>query len=425
MRCDRAAGRGAGAPAPPPGDRPRWTIQDRGRGTDPGRRDPRRSGLLSISRRNVGTTTVSASTMTKTSGGDGEASSRRIAHSRAGPLPRVGPSCSRTSTPAASAMATVLSVQWSATTCTAKSSWSTAAIARSVSPITCSSSWAGTSTANRDRAGGSPVDRRRPQRRPPRGAGQDGQVPDRHCEDRPGDRERTSDRLPHRSAQYPVPDVGGGQERRRTSLRDAPMNDKMRIQFVNTATLPPLGADTWIHVQIMRHLDRSTHELHAACASGPADNPTPTYEALRQIPDLELMAVDFGPELSHRSRIDKVKGAAPDPAGGGERASPRGPPGAAAHRGHPHERPAARRTRLRAARQAHPAADHRAGARHVQFVDESAPAMVVASRRRTDRRVGLRRAVARRRRCPARSCARRAELHRTRAAGNPATAARL
>jgi glycosyltransferase involved in cell wall biosynthesis len=86
------------------------------------------------------------------------------------------------------------------------------------------------------------------------------------------------------------------------------MNDKMRIQFVNTATLPPLGADTWIHVQIMRHLDRSTHELHAACASGPADNPTPTYEALRQIPDLELMAVHFGPELSHRSRIDKLKG---------------------------------------------------------------------------------------------------------------------
>lgn len=70
------------------------------------------------------------------------------------------------------------------------------------------------------------------------------------------------------------------------------------MQFVNTPTRPPLGADTWVHVEIMRHLDRATHELYAACATGPADNPTPTYQAVRDIPDIEIVPVDFGPELS-------------------------------------------------------------------------------------------------------------------------------
>jgi glycosyltransferase involved in cell wall biosynthesis len=84
----------------------------------------------------------------------------------------------------------------------------------------------------------------------------------------------------------------------------------VRVLFVNTATLPPLGADTWIHVQIMRHLDRSTHELYAACARGRRDAPTPTYEALRRVPELHVITVDFGPELAGRSRWGKLVGLA-------------------------------------------------------------------------------------------------------------------
>lgn len=80
----------------------------------------------------------------------------------------------------------------------------------------------------------------------------------------------------------------------------------VRVLFVNTPTAPPLGADTWIHVQILRHLDRATHELYAACARGRRDRPTPTYQALRAVPDLELMTVDFGPELEGRSWQGKV-----------------------------------------------------------------------------------------------------------------------
>ncbi len=48
----------------------------------------------------------------------------------------------------------------------------------------------------------------------------------------------------------------------------------------------------------MRALDRSSHVLHAACVTGPDGQPTPTYDALRRIPDLQLLPVNFGPELS-------------------------------------------------------------------------------------------------------------------------------
>ena len=80
------------------------------------------------------------------------------------------------------------------------------------------------------------------------------------------------------------------------------------VLFLNTATLPPLGADTWIHAEIMRHLDRAAFEPIAACAFGTASEPTPTYEALRAIPELELVPANLGPELSGRSQLGKFRG---------------------------------------------------------------------------------------------------------------------
>jgi glycosyltransferase involved in cell wall biosynthesis len=70
------------------------------------------------------------------------------------------------------------------------------------------------------------------------------------------------------------------------------------ILFVNAPTLSPLGADTWIHAQIIRHVDRSRFDTIAACVTGPPDQPTPCYEALRTVSDLEVVPIDFGPELS-------------------------------------------------------------------------------------------------------------------------------
>lgn len=71
--------------------------------------------------------------------------------------------------------------------------------------------------------------------------------------------------------------------------------------FVNTPTRPPLGADTWIHTQIMRTLDRSTHEVYAACAKGTPGASAPAYDVLRRIPDVRLTTVNLGPELWGRS----------------------------------------------------------------------------------------------------------------------------
>lgn len=85
-------------------------------------------------------------------------------------------------------------------------------------------------------------------------------------------------------------------------------NDRTNVLFVNTATLPPLGADTWVHTQVMRKLDRQTHELHVACATGPVGALTPTYRVVRTIPDLHVVAVDFGTELSHTSKRDRLVG---------------------------------------------------------------------------------------------------------------------
>lgn len=77
--------------------------------------------------------------------------------------------------------------------------------------------------------------------------------------------------------------------------------DKVRVLFIHSATRPPLGADTWIHALILRHLDREQHEVHVACATGPEDAPTPTYSAVRSIPNLFIKPVNLGSELFAKS----------------------------------------------------------------------------------------------------------------------------
>ncbi len=88
------------------------------------------------------------------------------------------------------------------------------------------------------------------------------------------------------------------------------MDRTTSVLFVNTKTRPPLGADTWVHAQIMRELDRSAHDLVAACAVGPPGAPTPTYEVLSGIPGLSIYPVDFGSESTGRSLGHKLKGLA-------------------------------------------------------------------------------------------------------------------
>ena len=82
----------------------------------------------------------------------------------------------------------------------------------------------------------------------------------------------------------------------------------MRVLYLHTATLPPLGADTWVHAEIIRHLDRSSHQIYVACRTSAGGAPTPTYEALRDVSDISVIPVDLGPELQGRDRLGKLRG---------------------------------------------------------------------------------------------------------------------
>jgi len=79
---------------------------------------------------------------------------------------------------------------------------------------------------------------------------------------------------------------------------------KTRILFLNSPDRP--GADTAIQLLLMRSLDRSAFELHAACTAGARGSRTATWEALAQVPDLHLRTANFGPSLSGRSAGAKV-----------------------------------------------------------------------------------------------------------------------
>lgn len=75
---------------------------------------------------------------------------------------------------------------------------------------------------------------------------------------------------------------------------------------INGATLPPLGADTWVHAQILAVVDRSTYDIHAACTAGPTAARTPTFSVLSKIPDLKIHTVRLGRERVASSKHKKI-----------------------------------------------------------------------------------------------------------------------
>jgi glycosyltransferase involved in cell wall biosynthesis len=84
------------------------------------------------------------------------------------------------------------------------------------------------------------------------------------------------------------------------------------VLFIHGATLPPLGADVWVHSLIMKHLDPSEFEVHVACVKDANGAPTPTYEALSGIPGVTLKPISLGGELFRLSRAAKVRTALSD-----------------------------------------------------------------------------------------------------------------
>ena len=70
------------------------------------------------------------------------------------------------------------------------------------------------------------------------------------------------------------------------------------------------GADSAIHAQLMRHLDRAQVHVHCACTDEEARDPRMTaIRRIRAIPDVRVRVTDFGPSLFGRSRSSRVTAA--------------------------------------------------------------------------------------------------------------------
>ena len=76
---------------------------------------------------------------------------------------------------------------------------------------------------------------------------------------------------------------------------------RTRVLFINSAILA--GADTWIHLLLLRNLPQDRFELYAA---GQPGSPSPALEELRAIPGVALRQTNFGPSLWQRSRLQKL-----------------------------------------------------------------------------------------------------------------------
>ena len=87
-------------------------------------------------------------------------------------------------------------------------------------------------------------------------------------------------------------------------MRTSP-DKRTRVLFINSALLG--GADTWIHLLLLRNLPQDRFELHAA---GQPGSPAPAFDELGAIPGIALRPTNFGPSLWRRSNLQKLAGLA-------------------------------------------------------------------------------------------------------------------
>lgn len=79
---------------------------------------------------------------------------------------------------------------------------------------------------------------------------------------------------------------------------------KTGVLFLSSPVRP--GADTFIHALLMRHLDRTRFEVHAACTHRVRGIPSESFELLSAIPDLRLRPAYFGPSITGSSRLGRA-----------------------------------------------------------------------------------------------------------------------
>jgi glycosyltransferase involved in cell wall biosynthesis len=78
------------------------------------------------------------------------------------------------------------------------------------------------------------------------------------------------------------------------------MRRKRRILFLEPKRY--LGAEFTVQTQLIRHLDRDQVEVFVACQAGAPWARTPTWLALRSLPDITLLATSFGPSVTNEAR---------------------------------------------------------------------------------------------------------------------------
>ncbi|MFT3925224.1 MAG: glycosyltransferase family 4 protein [Myxococcales bacterium] len=85
--------------------------------------------------------------------------------------------------------------------------------------------------------------------------------------------------------------------------------DRARVLFINSPL--SIGADTFVHLLLLRHLSRADFELHAAGQPPPSPSTSaPPFDALQAMSEVALRPTDFGPSLSGQNRAQKLKSAA-------------------------------------------------------------------------------------------------------------------
>lgn len=70
------------------------------------------------------------------------------------------------------------------------------------------------------------------------------------------------------------------------------MQERIGILFVQSPD--QLAADGFIHLQLMRSLDRSRFDVHVACSPGPPGKTTGIYRTLSAVPNLHVKPTNFG-----------------------------------------------------------------------------------------------------------------------------------
>lgn len=79
----------------------------------------------------------------------------------------------------------------------------------------------------------------------------------------------------------------------------------IRVLFMQSQTY--FGADTAIHAQLMRHLDRQQVEVHVACNPNTDGNAAmTTLPRLQKIPDVKLYPMEFGPTVFQQPLRQRV-----------------------------------------------------------------------------------------------------------------------